>query len=240
MNHTVLITGTTRGIGLEFAKQYAEAGWEVLACARRVEAPGLQALKNKYSNLSILELDVCDQQQIEKLSTRLQGKPIDLLINSAGIFGIKEEGREENQTFETVDGKAMQTVFMTNTVAPLMIARALINNLVKSQLKTVVTITSRVGSIQDNTSGGMYAYRASKVAVNMVMKSFAVDLQSEKIKVILLHPGWVKTDMGGPDALVDVETSVTGMRQVIDQKINGSTINTQNLFFNYENNELPW
>ncbi len=86
----------------------------------------------------------------------------------------------------------------------------------------------------------MYAYRASKAAVNMVMKSFAVDIESEKIKVILLHPGWVKTDMGGPGALVDVETSVTGMRQVIDQKMKSAVVNTQNLFFNYENNVLPW
>lgn len=240
MNYTVCITGTTRGIGLELAKQYAEAGWEVLACSRRPEAAPLQALNDIYPNLSIVELDVCNLQQIQQLANHLHNKPIDLLINSAGIFGKKEEDEDSDQAFETVNPETMQNVFMTNAIAPLMVARSLLNNLIESQLKTVVTITSRAGSIGDNLSGGMYAYRASKAAVNMVMKGFAVDLHAQQIKVLLLHPGWVKTDMGGPDALIDAETSVKGMRQVIDRKIKEPITNTQNLFFNYQGEELPW
>jgi len=240
MNYTVCITGTTRGIGLELAKQYAEAGWKVLACSRHPEATALQELKNSYPHLSVLELDVCNAQQITKLANRLQNTPIDLLINSAGIFGQKEEEDEPDQAFETITPQTLQDVFMTNAIAPLMVARSLLNNLIESQLKTVVTITSRAGSIGDNTSGGMYAYRASKAAINMLMKSFAVDLHAKQIKVFLLHPGWVKTDMGGPDALITAETSVKGMRQVIDEKAKEPTINTQNLFFNYQGEELPW
>lgn len=237
---TVCITGTTRGIGLELAKQYAEAGWDVLACSRHPKTAALQALKNLHSNLSILELDVCDQRQIEKLARDVQDTPIDLLINSAALYGKDEEDDEHKQTFETVSPEAMQAVFTTNSIAPLMLSRALLNNLMRSKLKTIVTVTSRGGSIGDNTSGGAYAYRASKAAVNMVMKGLAVDLQLQKIKVLLLHPGWVKTDMGGPDALIDVTTSVEGMRRVIDEKIKEQVLDTENLFFNYRGEGLPW
>ena len=240
MSYTVCITGTTRGIGLELAKQYAEAGWKVLACSRHPEAVALQTLKNLNSNLSILELDVCNQRHIEKLARDLQDTPIDLLINSAGIYSKEEENDEDTQTLEAVSLENMQAVFRTNSIAPLMISQALLNNLMISQLKTNVTITSRVGSISDNLSGGSYAYRASKAAVNMVMKGLAVDLYSKKIKVLLLHPGWVKTDMGGPEAPIDVTSSVRGMRTVINEKIKEQIPDTENLFFNYRGESLPW
>jgi NAD(P)-dependent dehydrogenase (short-subunit alcohol dehydrogenase family) len=240
MNHTVCITGTTRGIGLEFAKQYAEAGWEVLACSRHPESPALQALKSKHTNVSILELDVCNESQIEKLKNHLQDKPIDLLINSAGIYGKEEKDDTPDQALDTVSSEAMLEVFKVNAIAPLMVSRSLLSNVAKGQLKTIVTITSRGGSIGDNTSGGVYAYRASKAAVNMVMKSLSVDLKSRGIKVLLMHPGHVKTDMGGAGALIDAETSVKGMRHVIEEKMQNSSIDTENIFFNYQGQTLPW
>lgn len=236
MSNTVCITGTTRGIGLEFVKQYAEVGWKVFACSRHPKATALQRLKSMYSNVSILKLDVCEQSQIEKLAIGLQDIPIDLLINSAGIYGSDEY----KQNFENVRFEEMQGVFMTNSLAPLVISRTLLPNLVSGELKTIVTLTSRMGSISDNTSGGSYAYRVSKAAINMVMKNLAIDLQSKKIKVILLHPGWVKTDLGGPEALIGVTDSVKGMRTVIDKKLKEEAINTEHLFFNYRGEIVPW
>lgn len=236
INYTVCITGATRGIGLEFVKQYAEAGWEVLACSRHPETPALQALKSKHTNnVFILELDVCNENQIERLVNHLKDKPIDLLINSAGIYG----NDYADQAFYTVNSEAMLEVFKVNAIAPLMVSRSLLNNLVKSRLKMIVTITSCAGSISDNTSGGTYAYRASKAAVNMVVKSLAVDLKPREIKVFLLHPGWVKTDMGGSDALIDAESSIKGMRHVIEEQIR-NPIDTENIFFNYQGQILPW
>ena len=234
MNYTVCITGANKGIGLEFTKQYAESGWKVLACSRHPDSTNLQSLKELYSNLSVFELDVCDQLQIERLAANLQNIPIDLLINSAGIYG------PDKQTFEEVSSEDMQKVFITNSIAPLMVSRALLNNIISSKLKTIVTITSRMGSISDNTSGNLYAYRAAKAAVNMIMKSLSIDIQSKKIKVILLHPGWVKTDMGGLEAPLEVEQSVKGMRQVIYEKLEQPVPYNENLFVNYRHESIPW
>jgi NAD(P)-dependent dehydrogenase (short-subunit alcohol dehydrogenase family) len=240
MKHTVCITGTTRGIGLEFAKQYAEAGWEVLACSRHPQAPVLQELKKEYTNVSIWELDVCMEDQIKQLAKDLQDKPIDLLINNAGIYGLKEDDDDADQTLETVSIEAMEKVYRVNCIGPLLVTRSLLNNIKKSQLKTIVTITSRAGSIGDNSSGDMYAYRPSKAGVNIVMKSLAVQLKPQEIRVLLLHPGWVKTDMGGTGAEVDVQTSVSKMRQVIEKQTLNPEIDTDNLFFNRQGEILPW
>lgn len=240
MNYTVCITGTTRGIGLEFVKQYAQAGWNVLACSRHPEAPALQAVKSQYHNVSIFDLDICDENQIIKLANLLQDVPIDILINSAGIYDKEEKDDDTAQALSVVSFEAMLEVFKVNAIAPLMVSRSLLKNLQKSRLKMIVTISSRGGSIGDNTSGGTYAYRASKAAINMVMKSLAVDLKSQEIKVLLLHPGWVKTDMGGPGALIDVETSVKGMRQVIEEHVNSSSADTETIFFSYQGQTIPW
>jgi NAD(P)-dependent dehydrogenase (short-subunit alcohol dehydrogenase family) len=240
MKNTVLITGTNRGIGLEFAKQYAEAGWDVMACSRHPEANALQDLKRKHSNVSVWELDVCNEEQIKNLANNLQEKPIDLLINSAGIYGHQESDEETHQPLMTVTPEAMLKVYKVNCVAPVMVTRSLLNNIGRSELKTIVTISSRAGSIGDNTSGDTYAYRPSKAAVNMVMKSLAVDLKPQNIKVLLLSPGWVKTDMGGPDALIDAQTSVKRMRQIIDDRIQNPTIETGDIFYHYNGEKLPW
>lgn len=240
LTYTVCITGTTRGIGLELARQYAKDGWKVLACSRHPEAQSLKDLTDEFENVSVLELDVRNEQHIETLAKLLQGQLIDLLINSAGIYGQMENDDEGEQAFDSVTAGAMKKVFMVNAVAPLMISRALLPSVEISQLKTMVTISSRGGSISDNTSGGAYAYRPSKAAVNMVMKSLAVELIPKQIRVLLLHPGWVKTDMGGPNALIDVETSVKEMRQFLDEKTRDQTLDTDNIFFNRQGDLVPW
>ena len=209
---TTLITGTNRGIGLEFARQYAQKGWNVIACCRHPErATQLKELADKFPDLvTIYQLDIADHNQISHLSTILVNTPIDLLINNAGIYPTSDEGG-----FGQIDYEAWHKAFQINTMAPLKLAEAFFTQINNSQLKTIAIITSKMGSIDDNKGGGSYIYRSSKVAVNMVGKSLAIDLKQYGIITVILHPGWVKTDMGGPDALINPVQSVLGMQQIL-------------------------
>jgi NAD(P)-dependent dehydrogenase (short-subunit alcohol dehydrogenase family) len=227
--HTVFITGAKRGIGFEFARQYAEDGWKVLACCRDpANAPNLLALAQKNSNVQVITLDVMNFKQIEQVAGTLQHTPIDVLINNAGIY---PESR-----FGDVDMDEWSTAFKINSMAPLKLAEAFQANLAKSQLKKLATLTSKMGSIDDNTSGGSYIYRSTKTAANMVMKSLSIDLAPAGISVVTLHPGWVLTDMGGPNAMINVKTSVSGLRNVI---ANLSLVNTGK-FIAYDGKEIAW
>jgi NAD(P)-dependent dehydrogenase (short-subunit alcohol dehydrogenase family) len=227
--YTILITGTNRGIGLEFTKQYAEAGWNVIACCREPQsASALQAIANSNANIKIYTLDVADFTQINKLASQLSGVAIDVLINNAGIY--------PDGSANDVDGAAWGKAFKINSIAPYIIAEAFRSHIAKSQLKKLATLSSKMGSIDDNTSGGSYIYRSSKTAVNMVMKSLSIDLAPSGIAVVTLHPGWVQTDMGGQNALIDTKTSVKGMRSVLDHL---SLANTGK-FIAYDGKEIAW
>lgn len=229
MSYTVLITGANRGVGLEFVKQYCADGWRVIACCRNPDkALELQKLQKQFSTLSIHPLEVTDEQQIQALTQELKNTPIDLLINNAGVFGDSHIKFGQN-TVET-----LQNVFTINAIAPLKISEAFVENVAKSQLKKIVTISSVMGSISEKAYGGAYAYSASKAAVNMLMRIAAIELEPRGIKVLLLDPGWVKTAMGGPDARISTETSVTGMRQVIAQFTETST------FLSYDGTCIAW
>lgn len=209
---TVLITGSNRGIGLEFVKQFLAKEKRVIACCRRFkQAMDLQDLAKNNNLLSIYELDVCDETQIAKVAKELSPKPIDILINNAGIYGERrvELGNIERSNF--------LKVMDVNCLGTLKVAEAFAPHVGKSQRKIMVTISSQMGSITDNSSGGSYAYRASKAALNAVMRSFALDVQNIGIKAMTLHPGWVKTDMGGHNALISAKQSVTGMIEQIDR-----------------------
>ena len=210
---TVLITGANRGIGLEFARQYATDGWRVIACCRdpltahELNAFVLQGSKlNGFElpNLQIMALDVANAEQIKQLVQQLNGAPIDVLINNAGVYPSK-----------SINQADWQSAFNINVIAPFMLTDALQPSLQNGQLKTVATLSSKMGSIDDNTSGGSYMYRSTKCAVNMVMKSLSIDLAKAGIAVVTLHPGWVQTDMGGSNALINTQTSVAGLRKVI-------------------------
>lgn len=230
MSYTVLISGASRGIGLEFVKEYLQDGWHTIACCRKPDAAEeLHDLKSKYKNLDIHALDVTNSDQINQLAKDLSNTPIDVLIHNAGIYG------DHDVTFGHIGTDNLQRVFMTNAAAPLKISEALYNNVKNSTLKKIVYISSRIGSIADNTTGKAYAYRASKAAGNMLIKSMAIDVLNDGIHVLILHPGWVKTDMGGPNALITVTESVSGMRNVIDQENlpSGS-------FFSYDGKAIPW
>jgi NAD(P)-dependent dehydrogenase (short-subunit alcohol dehydrogenase family) len=207
-----LITGANRGLGLEFVKQLSAQGWRVFACCRNPQqADALNDLVGSSGGkVSVYPLAVEDTAQIMRLAKQLQGQAVDLLINNAGIYagGVSER-------FGQISIPDWLRVFQVNTIAPLKIAEAFIQHVAQSQLKTIAAVTSKMGSIGDNTSGSVYIYRTTKAALNMAMKSLALDVEPSGIKVALLHPGWVKTDMGGPHALLTPQQSVAGMLKVM-------------------------
>lgn len=230
---TVLITGTNRGIGLEFVRQYAKDGWRVLACCRKpAAAEALNHLAVEYpGQITIHSLDVANHSQIEQLSQALSEQTIDLLINNAGVYPA-----DHGDTFGKTDYAAWAYAFEVNTMAPLRMVEAFIQQISSSELKTIIIITSKMGSIADNRGGGSYIYRSSKSAVNIVMKSLSIDLDSSRITVVLLHPGWVRTDMGGPNGLISIEESVTGMRRVIGNLKSEDS----GKFYAFDGQIVPW
>lgn len=225
---TCLITGANRGIGLEFVKQYAADGWKIIATCRRPDAA--EQLNALEGDIQVHPLDVTDFARIEALARKLGGEPIDLLINNAGIYGPRVS------PYDSIDYAAWAEVLRVNTMSPLKVSAVFADAVAKSGLKRIVAITSQMGSIADNSSGGSYIYRSSKAALNAAMKSLAHDLQGKKIAVAMLHPGWVRTDMGGSGATIDPFESVAGLRQVID------ALNLENSgrFLAYDGRELPW
>lgn len=225
---TVMITGSNRGIGLEFVRQYAAAGWKVIATCRN--PIGVGELATVDGDIEVHGLDVSDPYQIERLTKDLDGVAIDLLLNSAGIFGPK--GYE----LADVDYREWMQVMDINVFSPLKISMAFLPHVTMSDQKKIVTVSSKLGSIADNTSGGNTIYRTSKAAVNSVMRGLAAELKDQKISVRMLHPGWVRTDMGGDGADISTQESVQGMRAVIDDLDLSST----GMFYNYDGNELPW
>ncbi len=228
---TVLITGANRGIGLEFTKQYLAEGNRVFATARD-PAAAHDLLKLQEINkemLTVLPLDVTDPQSRKQLSKSLGDQIIHLLINNAGYYG---EGNQLTQ----LDEQEWLKVFHINSIAPIKLVQVLRSNLANSGSSTVAMLSSKMGSVTDNTSGGSYIYRSSKAALNAAAKSLAVDLAEEKIKVVILHPGWVQTDMGGANALIDTTTSVKGLRKVIGNL----KANQSGDFIAYDGTLIPW
>lgn len=225
---TVLVTGANRGLGLEFARQYAAQDWRVIATCRD---PGkASALEGLGSAVTIHALDVTDATAVEALAWKLRRESIDIFINNAGIYG------PEQAELGNIDYAAWGEVMRVNVMAPLMLCTRLLEPVARSELKQMAVLTSKMGSIGDNTSGGSYLYRSSKAALNAVMKSLAVDVKARGITVAILHPGWVRTDMGGPNALIDADESVTGMRQVLSRL----TLEESGRFLDFRGNLIPW
>lgn len=224
---TLLITGANRGIGLELTKRYAADGWTIIAaCRTPKEAAALAALKG---DITIEALDVTDYAAVDRLAAKYGGTAIDLLLNNAGIYGNRD-GALTVSDFDTY-----LQVLHVNSVAPMKLALAFLPHLKRATAAKIATISSRLGSIELG-SGGSYAYRASKAAINAGMHNLALDLKSSGISCITLHPGWVKTDMGGAGADIDVGTSAAGLKKVID----GLTLKDTGRFYNYDGAELPW
>jgi NAD(P)-dependent dehydrogenase (short-subunit alcohol dehydrogenase family) len=229
---SVLITSANRGLGLEFAAQYLSAGWRVHAACRHPQAATelAEVASRKAERINILAMDVTRQESVAAAGAALRGQAIDLLINSAGILGAP------HQRTGQIDYQSWAQVLDVNTLGPMRVTEAFTEHLARSDRKLAVTITSGMGSIADNTSGGSIAYRSSKAAVNMAMRSAAIDLHERGIVCVVVNPGWVRTDMGGPNATLSVEASVSAMRRLIE------TLGPpqSGKFFNYDGREYPW
>ena len=227
----VLITGANRGLGLGFVKNYLVKDVNVVSTTRDIKgSKELLALKEIFRDkLEIFELDLIKESAGDTIANLIGDRPIDILINNAGVGST-------NQHFEAVSPKPWLEVLKVNLIAPLMITQSIINNVKKGSDKKIYFLSSQLGSIGDNASGGMYIYRSSKTGLNQVVKSLSVDLKPQGITVVSLHPGWVKTDMGGPNAPVSIDESIEGMMQVIDT----TDIRDTGRFFNYDGKELPW
>jgi len=229
---SVLVTGANRGLGLEFAAQYLAANWRVYAaCRDPAAADRLQLLgRRQTERLDILAMDVTSAPTIAQAAARIGDRPIDVLINGAGIIG------KPDQRTGKVDYTSWREVLDVNTMGPLRVTEAFTDHVARSDRKLVVTITSGMGSLADNTSGGYIAYRSSKAAVNMVMRSAAIDLAPRGISCVVVNPGWVRTDMGGANATLSPEQSVSAIRRLIETF--GAAQSGK--FFNYDGREYPW
>ncbi|MFW6300659.1 MAG: SDR family oxidoreductase [Oceanicaulis sp.] len=225
-----LIAGANRGIGLEHARQLLSREWTVTAAVRDPGGAGdLKALDPGDGRLRIEAYDASKLDAAQNLKKKIDG-PLDILFANAGVMGPSE------QEF----GKAAQEGFMdtlrVNALAPLALAEAFADQVAQSQMKVIALQSSRMGSIADNGSGGRYAYRASKAALNAVGKSLSVDLKDKGIVVLILHPGWVRTDMGGPNGNLTVRECVDGQLDLIaraNPDMNGR-------FFHVSGEDLPW
>ncbi len=226
---TVLITGANRGIGLKFAEEYSKLGWHVIAtCRNPSHANKLNQLAKDFGSIEIYPLEVSNSDQIHELADALKNKPIDVLINNAGIH--------RSCTLGSIDKQAWLESFTINSIAPYEVTIHLLDNILQGSLKKVISITSKMGSIDDNTSGGSYIYRSSKTALNSIMRSLEHDLGHHGIATLTLHPGWVKTDMGGMGAWINVDESVAGMIKQIE-KLN---LSNAGRYVDYAGKKINW
>ena len=222
---TVLVTGANRGIGLEMVKQLEARGMNVIGTARKPA----EATELKATGARVEQLDVTDADSLAALAKTLEGVKIDMLVNNAGIGG------HNAATFEETDFTQVDWTFAVNTLGPMRVTQALLPNLEAGQQKTVIQISSVMGSIERNR-GGFYGYRASKAALNMMNKSLALELGKDGFTCVVLHPGWVKTDMGGAGADIEVDVSVKGLLDVIA----GIGPEDNGRFYDYLGEEIPW
>jgi NAD(P)-dependent dehydrogenase (short-subunit alcohol dehydrogenase family) len=228
---STLITGANRGLGFEFVRQYLLDEWEVFAtCRDPAAALELLALPDPGQQLRIVTMDITDLDSVRAAATELRGQPIDLLLNNAGLGGAWD------QTVGTMDYPSWAKVLDVNTMGPLRVLEAFLDHVAQSRRKIVATLTSGMGSIGDNTSGGAIPYRSSKAAVNMVMRSAAIDLAPNGIICVLLNPGWVRTDMGGPNATLMPAESIRRLRRLIENLKPADS----GKFFNHDGLEYAW
>jgi len=222
---TVLITGANRGIGLELARQYSAAGWHVIGTAR---APA--AAKDLIElDVQIVQLDVTDQDSVHRLANTLADQSIDVLINNAGVLS-------RLQSIKDIDFDQFDRMMAVNTVGPIRVTQAVLANLQAGKTRKIINISSVAGSITSKSSGGMYGYSESKAALNMFTRSLAGELRSDGFTCVVIHPGWVQTDMGGSSAAVTVQESAAGIRKVVDNL----TAADSGEFWTFDGQHLPW
>lgn len=232
---TVLITGANRGLGLGLARAFHEAGWRIIAVGRSDSAE-LDLLAG--DRLEFHPCNLTGDSDLAALKSVLGDRIIDVLINNAGKMitssFVKDGGSV--QGFGHFKRDQWRELFDINLFTPMYLSELLADNIAQAKNGRIVTISSMLGSMEMNDMGGIYAYRASKAGVNAIMKSMSVDLKERGITAIAMHPGWVQTDMGGSGADIDVETSVSGMKRVIDDL----SLADSGKFISYNGQEMPW
>lgn len=231
--NSILITGSNRGLGLEWVRQYADSGWRVYATCRFPEqATALQQMAAAQTNISIHRLDVTRPAELHSLVDELDGCAIDILVNNAGVY-FERWGKD---TLGQINYDDWQQTYGVNTLGAMRVSEALIDNVVRSDQKLIIAITSHMGSIAEITAPGDYAYRSSKAALNAVMKGLSVGMAEQGVAVVMLHPGWVRTRMGGESAPLGIAESVSAMRVVVAQ----FSFERSGRFFRYDGVEIPW
>ena len=221
---TVLVTGCDTGLGVEFARQYAAEGCTVIATC--LDPDSARQSREIAGDVRVMKLDVSDLAAIDALAEALSGEPIDILISNAGI------GRP-HPPFGKTDYALWQRMLTVNLIGPMRLAEAFVDHVAASRMKVMAFVSSRMGSMALNLTGGSYAYRSSKAGLNAVIKSLAIDLAPREILVLALHPGWAKTE---PGARIDVDRSVAGMRAVIERCSRHET----GSFLAFNDTPLPW
>jgi len=225
MGKTYVVTGGNRGLGLEFARQLSQRGDRVIATARDSQ----QAEELNNLAVTVFSLDVSDGESVRRFASSLGDLAVDVVINNAGV-GVRSKALCD------LDFDELAEVFEINSFGALRVTRALLPNLKAGERKLIVNISSKMGSIGDNTSGAAYGYRGSKAALNMLTRSVAIDLRPEGFTCVVLHPGWVATDMGGSEAPLPTPESVRGMIEVMDRL----TLEDSGRFLDYTGEIVPW
>jgi len=236
---TMLITGANRGLGLNLLKLFADDGWKIHACCRSPDSASKlqEVISASDGRVFPHPLDIADPHSIAALKSALGDTPIDMLVNMAGYLGGKALVDPGGlQPFGDTNYEDMEKAFRINCMGPLRICEALIENVEASDRKMIINISSIVGSIGGDTFGNFYAYKPSKSALNAITHSMALNLKDRGITVIPFHPGFVKTDMGGPTADIEVDESVNGMKAVFEK----ITIEDTGRYMTWEGGELPW
>lgn len=231
MQKVIVVTGVSRGLGLELCRQYLLEGVKVYGCCRFPEQ-SRELLKLKHNSghqFELVPLDITQPGMIHNLPYVIE-EPVDILINNAGVYGPSGLG------YDQLTVEPWMEVLRVNAVAPMMVTQALIDKVARSKEKKVIMMSSKMGSIGDNQKGGSYIYRSAKAALNAIGKSLAIDLAGLGISVGIVHPGWVRTDMGGMNAPLDTETSIHGIRKVIEQL----SLKNSGQFISFDGSPIPW
>ena len=228
----ILITGANRGIGLEMVRYSAQQGWRVFArCRNPHEAENLfNVAKLSNGQISVHIADMQELSTLQALSYELRNDPVDILINNAGIYG------SDKNEFGAVDVESWLQTFQVNSIAPLKMVETFSEQLAMGKRKLVACMSSKMGSMADNGSGGSYIYRSSKAALNAVVKSLSVDLKAQGIITVALHPGWVKTHMGGPDAEITTSECV----EQLFNNLSALSIDDSGRFIDLDGSDIPW
>jgi NAD(P)-dependent dehydrogenase (short-subunit alcohol dehydrogenase family) len=229
---SVLITGSNRGIGLALVRRYLQAGWRVHACCRAPEqAFDLNALvPGSEGRLSVHPLEVTNANQLAALAAQLAGTPLDHLIANAGVYG------PPSARLGNLDAALWSETLAVNSIAPIKLIEALVDSVAASERRVIGVLSSKMGSIADNRSGGSIVYRSSKAALNAAMMSVAIDLAPRQISCLILHPGWVQTEMGGPNAEISTEESAEALFRTLDE----ATPADSGRFIDIDGSTIPW